>query len=85
MLTFLFIGTNRFPNQPDPPIQPSKVFAVKRIRSLFGCPHWEKKWMRELGLIVRKIIFLFFSELFNRAISYQNTILQLENSKLSQE
>lgn len=48
---FLLIVLNRFPDKPDPPIQPSKVFAVKRIRSLYGCPHWEKKMMRELGLL----------------------------------
>jgi len=40
----------RHPGQQDPPVEPAKLFLVKKIRSLYGCPFWEKKWMIDLHL-----------------------------------
>ncbi|XP_071443015.1 large ribosomal subunit protein uL30m [Hetaerina americana] len=40
----------RFPNHKDPPVQPSKVFMVKRIKPLKGTLYWEKHIMKELKL-----------------------------------
>ncbi|XP_046403608.1 39S ribosomal protein L30, mitochondrial [Ischnura elegans] len=42
-----FIYYPRFPNQEDPPIQPSKVFMVQRIKPLKGRPYWEKEIMKQ--------------------------------------
>jgi len=40
----------RFPDQKDPPIQPSKLFMVRRVRILSQVPWWEKDIIKKLGL-----------------------------------
>lgn len=41
----------RFPGEVDPPYEPSKLFAVKRVRTLKKRPYWERQIVEgELGL-----------------------------------
>jgi len=40
----------RFPDQKDPPITPTKLFMVRRIRPTMGVPWWEKDVIKILGL-----------------------------------
>ncbi|KAG8238718.1 hypothetical protein J437_LFUL015276 [Ladona fulva] len=40
----------RFPDQKDPPYEPSKLFMVQRLKPLKGTPYWEKSIMRQLKL-----------------------------------
>ncbi|XP_066252817.1 large ribosomal subunit protein uL30m [Euwallacea similis] len=40
----------RSPNFKDPPYQPSKLFRVKRIKSMKGLPYWEKNILTEFKL-----------------------------------
>ncbi|ODM89437.1 39S ribosomal protein L30, mitochondrial [Orchesella cincta] len=44
------------PGEKDPPVEPTKLFMVKRIRGLAGCPYWEKEYIKELGLQSRRSI-----------------------------
>jgi large subunit ribosomal protein L30 len=46
----------RFPGEKDPPVEPTKLFMVRRIRSLYGCPYWEKKWIMGLKLDDRRSV-----------------------------
>ncbi|KAJ8890749.1 hypothetical protein PR048_010258 [Dryococelus australis] len=40
----------RFPDQPDPPYEPQKLFMVERIRPMKGNPYWDKDLLKKLGL-----------------------------------
>ncbi|XP_055700472.1 39S ribosomal protein L30, mitochondrial [Phlebotomus papatasi] len=40
----------RDPDHKDPPIEPSKLFMVKRIKPYKGIPFWEKRIIRDLGI-----------------------------------
>ncbi|XP_037929245.1 39S ribosomal protein L30, mitochondrial-like [Teleopsis dalmanni] len=40
----------RTPEDEDPPVEPSKLFRVQRIKPVKGNPYWEKKILRDLGL-----------------------------------
>ncbi|XP_066594825.1 large ribosomal subunit protein uL30m [Prorops nasuta] len=40
----------RFPGQKDPPIKPSKLFLVQRIKTMKGNPYWENNTLKELGI-----------------------------------
>ncbi|KAH8386705.1 hypothetical protein KR093_002112 [Drosophila rubida] len=40
----------RTPDQQDPPIEPTKLFRVQRIKPVKGNPYWEKRLLKELGL-----------------------------------
>ncbi|XP_046738409.1 39S ribosomal protein L30, mitochondrial [Diprion similis] len=42
------------PNHVDPPIVPTKLFMVKRIKPLRGTPWWEKEIMYQLNLLEKK-------------------------------
>lgn len=37
-------------DQVDPPVEPAKLFRVERIKAYKGCPYWEKRLLRDLGL-----------------------------------
>ncbi|EFN66452.1 39S ribosomal protein L30, mitochondrial [Camponotus floridanus] len=39
----------RKPDHVDPPIQPSKLLLVRRVKPFKGNPHWEKKILNHLG------------------------------------
>ncbi|XP_046416487.1 39S ribosomal protein L30, mitochondrial [Neodiprion virginianus] len=42
------------PNHVDPPIEPTKLFMVQRIKKLSGTPWWEKEVMSQLHLDGKK-------------------------------
>ena len=37
----------RFPDQVDPPYEPTKLLAIRRIRSLKSKPYWERRIMEQ--------------------------------------
>lgn len=59
------------PGEKDPPIVPSKLFMVKRIRSLYGCPWWEKKYMKRLDLLSRKTTIIVKNTPQNNVLLYK--------------
>jgi len=38
------------PGEVDPPYEPTKLFRVRRLCTLIGKPHWDKRIMWQLGL-----------------------------------
>ncbi|XP_055389139.1 39S ribosomal protein L30, mitochondrial [Condylostylus longicornis] len=40
----------RTPDHKDPPITPSKLFRVQRVKPVKGNPYWEKRILKDLGL-----------------------------------
>ncbi|KAI8035513.1 39S ribosomal protein L30, mitochondrial [Drosophila gunungcola] len=40
----------RTPDHQDPPMEPSKLFRVQRIKPVKGNPYWEKRILKDLGL-----------------------------------
>lgn len=40
----------REPNHEDPPIEPTKLFRVQRIKPIKGTPYWEQRILRDLGI-----------------------------------
>uniref|UniRef100_A0A1L8DRH4 Large ribosomal subunit protein uL30m n=1 Tax=Nyssomyia neivai TaxID=330878 RepID=A0A1L8DRH4_9DIPT len=40
----------RHPDHQDPPVEPSKLFMVKRIKPFKGNPFWEKRILFDLGI-----------------------------------
>lgn len=50
----------------DPPVEPAKLFRVERIKPYKGCPYWEKRILRDLGLgedVSVLVLYLLSSEL----------------------
>lgn len=46
----LLFPTFRTENHVEPPVEPAKLFRVERIKPYKGCPYWEKRILRDLGL-----------------------------------
>ncbi|XP_029662692.1 39S ribosomal protein L30, mitochondrial [Formica exsecta] len=44
----------RYPNQVDPPFEPSKLLFVKRVKPFAGNPWWEKKILKDIGFEDKK-------------------------------
>ncbi|TGZ51410.1 Uncharacterized protein DBV15_08972, partial [Temnothorax longispinosus] len=44
----------RHPDYVDPPIEPSKVLLVTRVKPFAGNPWWEKEMLEQLGFINKK-------------------------------
>jgi large subunit ribosomal protein L30 len=42
--------TTRFPDEKDPPYEPTKLLMVQRVKPVKGNPYWDKKMLRHLGL-----------------------------------
>ncbi|KAJ8680403.1 hypothetical protein QAD02_016190 [Eretmocerus hayati] len=40
----------RHPDHQDPPIKPTKLLLIERVKPFKGNPHWEKKILRDFGL-----------------------------------
>ncbi|GAB0092963.1 39S ribosomal protein L30, mitochondrial [Sergentomyia squamirostris] len=40
----------RDPDHKDPPIEPTKLFMVQRIKPIKGTPFWERRILRDLGI-----------------------------------
>jgi large subunit ribosomal protein L30 len=41
---------NRSLNEVDPPITPTKLLLIERIKPLKGNPYWEKEILKNIGL-----------------------------------
>jgi hypothetical protein len=41
----------RKPDEIEPPVEPAKLFRVSRIKPVKGNPHWERRILREIGLM----------------------------------
>lgn len=41
---------NRHPNHVDPPIKPTKLLLIERVKPVWGNPHWEKKILKKYKL-----------------------------------
>ncbi|CAL8148081.1 unnamed protein product [Orchesella dallaii] len=59
------------PGEKDPPIVPAKLFMVRRIRSLYGCPWWEKQFIHDLSLERRKSIAIIKNTPSNNVLLYK--------------
>ncbi|KDR09964.1 39S ribosomal protein L30, mitochondrial [Zootermopsis nevadensis] len=40
----------RFPDEKDPPYEPTKLLMVQRVKPLKGNPYWDKKLLKHFGL-----------------------------------
>lgn len=45
-----FLPKSSTPDHVDPPIEPSKLFVVQRIKPIKGTPYWERDLLRQLKL-----------------------------------
>lgn len=45
-----FIVLLRHPDHEDPPIQPTKLLLVERVKRLKGNPYWQKTTLKNLKL-----------------------------------
>uniref|UniRef100_A0A6M2DPE2 Large ribosomal subunit protein uL30m n=1 Tax=Xenopsylla cheopis TaxID=163159 RepID=A0A6M2DPE2_XENCH len=41
----------KHPDEKDPEFQPAKLFRVQRIKPIKGTPYWERRILKDLGLV----------------------------------
>ncbi|XP_026481507.1 39S ribosomal protein L30, mitochondrial-like [Ctenocephalides felis] len=41
----------RHPDEKDPDYEPTKLFRVQRVKPVKGTPYWERRILRDLGLV----------------------------------